>query len=380
MPSSTTSSESARAQTRVLLVDDNQAILSRARAVLASACVVVGQAHDGETALSAAASLRPDVIVLDISMPGMSGFEVAAGLRKAGSTAAIVFLTVHDDADVHRSGAGRWRAGLCDQVTTRLRSPACRARGTRLPPLRLDDALSASRRALPALEFFCFAPFFQQPARQIRCRYPVLRRTSGIPEVRRWRQPSWRRRNLVTSTICCGIETLSCKWHPLCFVRDVTSRGAARYGDRRREGERRGGYLGPTMIARKGRKAIVAIALALAVTATTHAQGRTDVVTLANGDRITGEVERLERGRLEFKTDDAGTLYLEWDKLSSLVLTRPVEVLATDGRRFLGSLGPAAGSVDCRRDVRRRSVASDVGGDIDHSHRHELLGAARWVD
>ena len=98
MLSSTTSCESARAQTRVLLVDDNQAILSRARAVLAPACLVVGQAHAGEASLSAAASLRPDVIVLDISMPGMSGFEVAAELRKAGSTAAIVFLTVHDDA------------------------------------------------------------------------------------------------------------------------------------------------------------------------------------------------------------------------------------------------------------------------------------------
>jgi hypothetical protein len=96
------------------------------------------------------------------------------------------------------------------------------------------------------------------------------------------------------------------------------------------------------MIARGGRKAIVAIALALSVWATTHAQGRTDVVTLANGDRITGEIVRLERGRLEFKTDDAGTLYLEWDKLSSLVSTRLVEVLTTDGRRFLGSLGPAA--------------------------------------
>jgi Protein of unknown function, DUF481 len=96
------------------------------------------------------------------------------------------------------------------------------------------------------------------------------------------------------------------------------------------------------MIARGCRKAIVAIAVALSVSATTHAQGRTDVVTLANGDRITGEIVRLERGRLEFKTDDAGTLYLEWDKLSSLVSTRLVEVLTTDGRRFLGSLGPAA--------------------------------------
>ena len=96
------------------------------------------------------------------------------------------------------------------------------------------------------------------------------------------------------------------------------------------------------MITRAGRKAIAAIAVALSVSATMHAQGRTDVVTLANGDRITGEIVRLERGRLEFKTDDAGTLYLEWDKLSRLVSTRLVEVLTTDGRRFLGSLGPAA--------------------------------------
>ena len=71
---------------------------------------------------------------------------------------------------------------------------------------------------------------------------------------------------------------------------------------------------------------------------TAHAQGRTDVVTLANGDRITGEIVRVERGRLEFKTDDAGTLYLEWDKLISLIANRFVEVLTTDGRRFLGTL------------------------------------------
>ena len=86
---------------------------------------------------------------------------------------------------------------------------------------------------------------------------------------------------------------------------------------------------------------VAAIALALSVTATAHAQGRTDVVTLVNGDRITGEIMRLERGRLEFKTDDAGTLYLEWDTPSSLVTKRLVEVLSTDGRRFFGSLAPA---------------------------------------
>jgi hypothetical protein len=85
-----------------------------------------------------------------------------------------------------------------------------------------------------------------------------------------------------------------------------------------------------------------AIALTLAVSGVAVAQGRTDIVYLANGDRITGEVSRLERGRLEFKTDDAGTLYLEWDNLVSVMTVRFVEVMTTDGRRFLGSLGPAA--------------------------------------
>jgi len=87
--------------------------------------------------------------------------------------------------------------------------------------------------------------------------------------------------------------------------------------------------------------AIVALGLALYPGATLYAQPKTDVVTFANGDRITGEVKVLDRGRLEFSTDDAGTLYLEWDKLVSVVAARIVEVVTTDGRRYLGSLGSA---------------------------------------
>src|SRR5687768_5703658 len=82
------------------------------------------------------------------------------------------------------------------------------------------------------------------------------------------------------------------------------------------------------------------VMLALVLPGAAHAQ-KTDVVTFANGDRITGEVKLLGRGRLEFSTDDAGTLYLEWDKLVSVVSTRRLEVVTGDGRRFLGSLGPA---------------------------------------
>jgi len=96
MPSSITSSETPR----VLLVDDNRAILSRVQNVLASSCNVVGSATDGASAVSAVMALDPDVVVLDISMPGMNGFEVASRLRTAGSQAAVVFLTVHDEEEL----------------------------------------------------------------------------------------------------------------------------------------------------------------------------------------------------------------------------------------------------------------------------------------
>ena len=81
------------------MVDDNEAMLARAAAVLKRGCLVVGAVKDGPTALEAAQSLQPDVIVLDISMPGMSGLDVASSLRKAASTAAVVFLTVHDEEE-----------------------------------------------------------------------------------------------------------------------------------------------------------------------------------------------------------------------------------------------------------------------------------------
>jgi hypothetical protein len=89
--------------------------------------------------------------------------------------------------------------------------------------------------------------------------------------------------------------------------------------------------------------------LVASLSVTARAQGRTDIVTLVNADRISGEVLRLERGRLEFKTDNAGTLYLEWDKLRSVLTTRPA-----DGRRYLGSLVQAPS--------RAISVATLAGG------------------
>jgi hypothetical protein len=93
------------------------------------------------------------------------------------------------------------------------------------------------------------------------------------------------------------------------------------------------------------RGALVLTLVAL-VSATASAQTRrTDVVTLANGDRITGEVVRLERGRLVFKTDDAGTISFEWDRIVRLEAAREFEVMTSDFRRLIGRLGTGQGTL-----------------------------------
>ena len=67
---------------RVLLADDNPAILEKAASTLASEFDVVGAVHNGQEALDAAAQLDPDVVVLDISMPVMDGIKAASRLGK----------------------------------------------------------------------------------------------------------------------------------------------------------------------------------------------------------------------------------------------------------------------------------------------------------
>lgn len=61
---------------------------------------VVGMVSDGRAALEATLKLEPDLVVLDISMPLLSGIEVAEELRKQGNKAKVVFLTVHEDYDI----------------------------------------------------------------------------------------------------------------------------------------------------------------------------------------------------------------------------------------------------------------------------------------
>jgi DNA-binding NarL/FixJ family response regulator len=88
---------------RVLLADDHAEILARVADVIAGEFEIVGAVANGLDLIAAAARLDPDVVVLDITMPGVDGIEAARRLRRAGCRAKLVFLTVHEDPDYMRA-------------------------------------------------------------------------------------------------------------------------------------------------------------------------------------------------------------------------------------------------------------------------------------
>ena len=84
----------------VLIADDHFTVLESVVPMLKPFFNVVGTASDGKGAVEAESRLHPDVVILDISMPVMSGIDAAKQMRKQGSNARIVFLTVHEDVDI----------------------------------------------------------------------------------------------------------------------------------------------------------------------------------------------------------------------------------------------------------------------------------------
>lgn len=83
----------------VLLVDDHPVVIEGLRKVLATApdISVTGEAHDAAGALERARSLKPDVILLDLRMPGASGVQAVRRLRENGPTPAVIILTSYGD-------------------------------------------------------------------------------------------------------------------------------------------------------------------------------------------------------------------------------------------------------------------------------------------
>jgi len=87
---------------RVFLVDDHEIVREGLRRMLGRCAdlEVVGGAGSGEEALALIPSMRPDVVLLDLSLPGMQGLDVLRALREEETPANVLVLTVHDDEDL----------------------------------------------------------------------------------------------------------------------------------------------------------------------------------------------------------------------------------------------------------------------------------------
>ena len=87
--------------TNVILADDHPIVRAGIRNLLEQApdIVVIGEASDGKEALRMVEELKPDVLLLDMEMPGISGAEVAHELMASGSTVHILALSAHDDKE-----------------------------------------------------------------------------------------------------------------------------------------------------------------------------------------------------------------------------------------------------------------------------------------
>ena len=83
----------------MLLVDDHRALLDRVSSLLSDDFDVAGLFTDGCRAIEAAPTIKPDVIVLDIHMPGFDGFQTMRALELSGSRAPVVFLSLVDAED-----------------------------------------------------------------------------------------------------------------------------------------------------------------------------------------------------------------------------------------------------------------------------------------
>jgi len=94
---------------RVLLADDHVLLLGAFAKLLADECEIVGCASDGRALVADAERLKPDLIVLDISMPLLNGLEAGRQIRQKLRDVKLVFLTMNEDPDLvaeaFRSGA-----------------------------------------------------------------------------------------------------------------------------------------------------------------------------------------------------------------------------------------------------------------------------------
>jgi DNA-binding NarL/FixJ family response regulator len=116
---------------RVLLADDHEDFLAIEARLLEPEFDVIQTVGDGQASLEGTARLKPDILVLDVTMPVMNGIEAAHHLHAAGSLVKVVFVSVHDDPDYVRAAIA---VGALGYVVK------CRIASDLLPALREASA------------------------------------------------------------------------------------------------------------------------------------------------------------------------------------------------------------------------------------------------
>jgi DNA-binding NarL/FixJ family response regulator len=112
---------------RVILADDHAMVIAGLSRLLEPEFELAGTAENGQVLLQEAAKLRPDVIVVDISMPLLNGIEAIRQLKKAGSRAKIIILTMHSDVglatEAIEAGASGYllKQSAAEELTTAIR-------------------------------------------------------------------------------------------------------------------------------------------------------------------------------------------------------------------------------------------------------------------
>jgi hypothetical protein len=110
----------------------------------------------------------------------------------------------------------------------------------------------------------------------------------------------------------------------------------------------------PVVFSRFSSGVIAVVVAVFTWTAPAQARPKTDIVFLNNGDRVTCEIKKLERGKLTVKTDATGTITIKWDHVKSVTSNFGFRVELESGRRFIGSIHPLP-------DEERLVIASNLG-------------------
>lgn len=131
MTETSTSGESASGALRLVIADDHTMLREGLRRSLEARGInVVGEASDGAEAVKLTTDLKPDVVLMDVSMPGMDGVEATRQIRQQIPDASIVMLTMHADHVVLvralRAGASGYLVKDCttDEIVNTLRQAA----------------------------------------------------------------------------------------------------------------------------------------------------------------------------------------------------------------------------------------------------------------